>query len=132
MPAAKARHGAFAGFLAHIAAERFGGEAAQVQLVYQFASAGACARENQRRADIFNLKKARENSQLVKFVDQIIALFGGGHSHLLGFDAHRFGIAQIVFRELHDAFGQGGGEQGGLPFGRRLSQQRFHVLNKAH
>ena len=89
-------HGVLAGFLAQIARKRFGGVAAQVELVDKLAGTHARAREDQRGSDIFHFEQACQHSQFVMFVCVIYNLLGSRDGDLLGLDGDCLRVAQVL------------------------------------
>ena len=129
---AEAPEDAFAGILFEVAVERLGRETAQGQFAGKTRRLSAGAGKDQRAGDRFHLEEIRQRVQLVRFVDKVVALFGGLDGHRLAFNGDSLRVPHEASGEGADACGQGCAEEGGLPFGRRRGQNRFDRFDEAH
>ena len=103
--------------------------AAKPRLVRALASSpavGAGADEDQRAGQGLHFKEARQRRQLVRFLNQVGALFDGFDGHLLALDGDGFGIGDVAGGQTANLGRQGGRKESGLAIGRcRCRSSRY-------
>jgi hypothetical protein len=112
--------------------KRLGGKAARGEFGGQFAGAGARAHEDQRAGDRLDLEEPGQRRQLVRLVDEIVALLDGGHRDLLALDRDRLRVAQVALGQAANFGRHSGREERRLARAGRGAQNRLDVLDEAH
>ncbi len=124
--------GPFAGFLAQVAVQRFGGEAAPGQFIGQFPGSNASPYKDQGAGHRFDLEETSHRGQFIGLVNQVVALFDGLQCDLGALDQDGLRVAHVAVGQAADGGRQGGGEEGGLAVCGGIGQDGLDVFDEAH
>ncbi len=128
-------HHAIALLLRQPAMQRFGPIAPAVERLAEFVDLGTRAAEDDGRGGVLHVEDAAEGRHLVRAADHVGDLPDSGRrtrGHHFTIDANPHRVLEVLVRDLGDARRESGGEERGLPFLRRLVEDRLEVLREAH
>ncbi len=118
--------------LGNVAVERSGGKAPCLELFGQLDRRLLGAGEYQHAVEGLGLEYPRERIQLVHAADHPVPLTDVGRGAGLALDGDFDGRAQMFRCNAANRGGDGGGEQRHLALGRRLFEDAFDGIDKAH
>ena len=93
MVGAETPEDALAGLLVEVAVDGLGGDAAHNEFVGEGGGLGTRAGEDEGGVNRLDLEESREGVGLVRFVDEVLALFGGCQGQSRPFDVDRLRVA---------------------------------------